>query len=272
MHSISKIIIILAAAVNTAVIQKSLGELLLYYPFDVQNGEVVKNDGSLEDGTNAGGVTYVESKDATFGKAFLGNRTGANDAYIQTGFTGGELGFGGAGNTYTAMAWINWAGTTTKGGAAGDHMVFGMEDGPGNNAMLHHGIRDEADGSHVHYGGWGNDLNNGGIVIPGEWTHLAWQYDGTDKVIYINGVETLRGAGGTMDNSQNLPVIIGGHGRDAADPAGQSFNGLIDDVRIYDEPLSSAQIMDAMNAVAVPEPSSMGLLALTGLLFLRRRR
>ena len=95
MHSISKIIIILAAAVNTAVIQKSLGELLLYYPFDVQNGEVVKNDGSLEDGTNAGGVTYVESKDATFGKAFLGNRTGANDAYIQTGFTGGELGVGG---------------------------------------------------------------------------------------------------------------------------------------------------------------------------------
>jgi D-aminopeptidase len=70
--------------------------------------------------------------------------------------------------------------------------------------------------------------------------------------------------------SEALNVIIGGHGRDAADPAGQSFNGLIDDVRIYDEDLSEAAIMAAMNNV--PEPSSAGLLALTGLLFLRRRR
>ena len=68
-----------------------------------------------------------------------------------------------------------------------------------------------------------------------------------------------------------LPVIIGGHGRDAADPAGMSFNGLIDDVRIYDEPLTAAEILAARNAV-IPEPSSMGLLALTSLLFLRRRR
>ena len=254
--------LILGSASNAA--------LLVHYTFD---NDDATNSGTLGDGTAVGGSSYVASgAGALAGRAWQGNRTGANDAYIQTGATGGELGFGGAGNTYTSMAWINWAGTTTKGGAAGDHMVFGMEDGPGNSAMLHHGIRDEDDGSHVHYGGWGNDLNNGGIVTPGEWTHLAWQFDGTDKVIYVNGVETLRGPGGTMDNSQNLPVIIGGHGRDAADPAGQSFNGLIDDVRIYDEPLSSAQIMDAMNAVAVPEPSSMGLLALTGLLFLRRRR
>lgn len=80
MHSISKIITIAAAVVNTAAVQQSSGELLLYYPFDVQNGEIVKNQGSLEDGTAVGGVTYVDSKDATFGKAFLGNRTGANDA------------------------------------------------------------------------------------------------------------------------------------------------------------------------------------------------
>ncbi|MDF1714083.1 MAG: hypothetical protein P1U90_17735, partial [Akkermansiaceae bacterium] len=94
MHSLSKIITIAAVAVNTAAIQKSPGELLLYYPFDVQNGEVVKNEGSLEDGTAVGGVTYVDSKDAAFGKAFLGNRTGANDAYIQTGLTGVDLGMG----------------------------------------------------------------------------------------------------------------------------------------------------------------------------------
>tara|TARA_B110000003_G_scaffold116792_1_gene119350 strand:- start:16134 stop:16634 length:501 start_codon:yes stop_codon:yes gene_type:complete len=41
-------------------------------------------------------------------------------------------------------------------------------------------------------------------------------------------------------------VIIGGHRRDAAGPAGQSFNGLIDYVRIYDEVFESEQIFAAM--------------------------
>ena len=242
------------------------GALLVHYTFDNDNAE---NSGTLSDGTAVGGTTYA---DGIYGRAFQGNRTGANDAYIQTGLSGVDLGFGASsasGGVYTAMAWVNWNGTTTQGGAQGDHMVFGAEDGPGNNSMLHHGIRDEADGSHAHYGGWGNDLNNGGIVTPGEWTHLTFQFDGTDKVIYLNGVETVRGAGGPLA-SEALNVIIGGHGRDAADPAGMSFNGLIDDVRIYDEDLSEAQIMAAMSNI--PEPSSMGLIALTGFLFLRRRR
>lgn len=44
-----------------------------------------------------------------------------------------------------------------------------------------------------------------------------------------------------------VPVlIIGGHGRDAAGPAGQSFNGLIDEVRIYDGVFVSEQIFAAM--------------------------
>jgi hypothetical protein len=42
------------------------------------------------------------------------------------------------------------------------------------------------------------------------------------------------------------PVIISGHGRDAADLARESFNGLIGEVRIYDEVLEPEQIFAAM--------------------------
>jgi len=218
------------------------GALLVHYTFDNDNAE---NSGTLNDGTAVGGTTYA---DGIYGRAFQGNRTGANDAYIQTGLSGVDLGLGASsasGGVYTAMAWVNWTGTTQVGGAGGDHMVFGMEDGPGNNSQLHHGIRDEADGSHAHYGGWGNDLNNGGVVTPGEWTHLTFQFDGTDKVIYFNGVETIRGAGGPMA-SEALNVIIGGHGRDAPDPAGQSFNGAIDEVKVFSEALTEEMIQAAM--------------------------
>ncbi|MDB4489211.1 hypothetical protein N9017_03760, partial [Akkermansiaceae bacterium] len=251
---------------NSTPVVPELPEPLLYYSFNVENGTEVENLGSLgTPGVLQGGAAYGEGQDASFGNAFVGNRTGANDAYVRTGFNGIDLGLGASsttGGVYTAMAWINWNGTTTKGGAAGDHMVFGAEDGPGDNQQLHHGIRDEADGSHAHYGGWGNDLNNGGIVAPGEWTHLAFQYDGTNKVIFINGIETLRGAGNTLA-SETLPVIIGGHGRDAPDPAGQSFNGSIDEVKVYGAALTEAQVREAM----VPTAGSGAGLVITEILF-----
>ncbi|MDG1362823.1 MAG: hypothetical protein P8Q54_05045 [Akkermansiaceae bacterium] len=221
----------------------SSADLVIYYPFNTEAGTTVANNGNQEDGTLVGGATYGVSKDATFGQAFYGNRTGANDGYVQTGLTGTDLGMG-PDSVYTAMAWVNWTGVSGQ----VDHMVFGQEDGPGNNSMLHHGIRADSD-ANAHYGGWGNDLNDAGTVVPGEWTHVAWQFDGADKVVYVNGVETGRGAGSTMAG-HTLPVIVGGHGRDAADPAGQSFNGAIDEVKVWDEVLTLAQIQAAMSPTA----------------------
>ncbi|MBT4798336.1 MAG: hypothetical protein HON81_08475, partial [Verrucomicrobia bacterium] len=190
-------------------------DLLVHYAFNDLDGSIVFNQGSRGNGTKVGGATYGEGKDVTFGQAFYGNRTGANDGYIQTGLTGTELGMG-PNSVYTAMAWVNWSGP--RGNV--DHMIFGQEDGSGNGSQLHHGIRADST-ANVHYGGWGNDLNDAGTVTPGEWTHLTWSFDGNDKVVFVNGVETSRGNGSTM-SGHALPVIIGGHGRDAADPAGQS--------------------------------------------------
>ena len=215
-----------------------LPEPLLYYPFNVENGTEVENLGSLATaGTLTGGATYGESLDASFGTAFVGNRGGANDGYVSTGFNGTELAFGA---NYTAMAWVKWDGTLGQ----IDHMVFGQDDGAGNNNQLHHGIRDDSP-VNAHYGGWGNDIADAGTVVPETWTHLAWQYDGVDKVVFVDGVETARAAGNPL-GSAALEVIIGAHGRDAGDTPGNSFNGTIDEVKVYGDILSAAQIRDAM--------------------------
>ena len=216
-------------------------ELLVFYRFETPNGGTVINDGILAGtGTIVGGATFGPSRHALYGSAFIGNRTGANDAHIETGLTGTQLGMG-PGGVYTAMAWINWAG----GSGHVDHMVFGQLDGPGNGAQLHHGIRDDSAPNNIHFGGWGGpqDISDAGAVPANEWTHVTWQYDGTDKVTYVNGVEAARAAGNNITDP-SLEVIIGGHGRDA-NPV-QSFNGSIDEVKIYNEVLTAAQIVEAM--------------------------
>ena len=226
----------LALLSSLFITQTSQADLLVHYTFDIQNGVVVDNRGTQGDGTLTGGATYGPGQSLSYGTAFVGNRTGTNDAYVATGLTGNDVGMG-AGGVYTAMAWINWAGSS--GGT--DHMVFGAP-GAGNFTQLHHGIRDDSV-SNIHFGGWGaaQDISDAGVVPSGTWTHVAWQYDGTDKVVYVNGTETSRLAGNNQ-TSPGLDIVIGFTARNGMG----SFNGSIDEVKIYDEILTAAEITAAM--------------------------
>lgn len=248
-------------AIAAATVGPAHSSLLLHYTFDSNDAT---NSGTLGDGVVGGGSSFVPSGAGTqAGNAWQGNRTGANDALIDTTLAGTDLSFDAP---YTAMAWISWAGSA--GGS--DHMVFGAP-GSGNFTQLHHGIRDDSAPLNIHFGGWGGpaDISDAGAIPPdGTWTHVAWQYDGADKVVYVNGVESTRVAGDNITDP-SLNVAIGFTARDGMG----SFNGLIDDVRIYDEVLDEAGILSAANAVNIPEPSTTGLFVLAGLgLVLRHRR
>jgi hypothetical protein len=83
----------------------------------------------------------------------------------------------------------------------------------------------------------------GASAVPlNAWTHLAATYDGTTLRLYVNGVEALsRAQTGNMTASTN-PLRIGGNG-----VWNEYFNGLVDDVRIYDRALTAAEIQADMN-------------------------
>lgn len=82
------------------------------------------------------------------------------------------------------------------------------------------------------------------------WTHVAATFDGSSLKLYINGVQVgSLPAGGSIITSGNA-LRIGGN-----TVWGEYFRGQIDDVRIYNEALTQAQIQSDMNTPvgAVPD-------------------
>jgi hypothetical protein len=83
---------------------------------------------------------------------------------------------------------------------------------------------------------------SGGSAPLNTWTHLALTYDGTILVLYVNGVEVDRtGPPGAILTSTGA-LSIGGNNVWA-----EWFNGLIDEVRVYNRPLSPSEIQTDMN-------------------------
>jgi hypothetical protein len=87
-----------------------------------------------------------------------------------------------------------------------------------------------------------------GVAAPNaipvnSWTHLASTYDGANIRLYVNGTQVAIVARTGSIAASTLPVWIGGN-----NPYGEYFNGVIDEVRIYNRALSVAEIQADMNA------------------------
>ena len=77
-------------------------------------------------------------------------------------------------------------------------------------------------------------------LTVGTWYHVAAVYDGTNEIIYINGVlDTLSSIGSkTLITTPTKPLIIG-----ATAGGGFPFDGLIDEVNIFDRGLQPSEVL-----------------------------
>ena len=90
------------------------------------------------------------------------------------------------------------------------------------------------------------------------WTHLALTYDGSALRMYVNGtLASSRPTTGTVQSTSN-PLSIGGNL-----PYGEYFQGLIDEVRVYNRALSQTDIQTDMNT-AVGGQSAAATSVLSG--------
>ncbi|MEW6063009.1 MAG: LamG domain-containing protein [Nanoarchaeota archaeon] len=89
-------------------------------------------------------------------------------------------------------------------------------------------------------GGSRKELNSVSTLTASTWYHVVATYDGSVMKIYINGVlDNSSSQTGNIDN-YNTDVWLGMHSTCNSVP----FNGIIDEVRIYNRTLSAAEILE----------------------------
>ena len=88
-------------------------------------------------------------------------------------------------------------------------------------------------------------VNTENVVPKNEWSHIAVSFDGINAVIYINGEKVeqnvISNADGKVVNAQNENLLIGNS------RSFQSFDGQIDEIRIWNVQRDQTQIKDNMN-------------------------
>jgi len=97
--------------------------------------------------------------------------------------------------------------------------------------------------------GVSSDARGSGSLVLNAWSHVAATYNGSTLRLYVNGTEVgNRTVSGSMSPTTS-PLRIGGNSL-----AQEWFNGLIDEVRVYNRALTQPQIQSDMTTPVGPPP------------------
>ena len=94
--------------------------------------------------------------------------------------------------------------------------------------------------------GEGNTFSlKGSALTVGQWSHLAMTYDNATLKLYVDGVAAGHVSINRVRTTSPAPLVVG-RGGDAA----HYFKGMLDDVQLYSQALSAADIAGACRECA----------------------
>ena len=211
------------------------------------------------------GTTATDSS----GSGNTGTLNGMTGSEWTTGKVGGALSFDGT-NDYmsTASLYLNIVPYTISAFfksdvSSGERSIVYTDRGGrfGNSIILGYGNGDNTIDVQYH-NGW---TDFAATYTANTWYHVAATYETGLISLYLDGVFIGNKAAGSAVGDGST-VGVGRH--NSGDP--QWFDGVIDEVRIYDHVLSAGEVsaLAAMGGSTVPEPASvfasLGLLTAAG--------
>ena len=208
-------------------------ELLLYFSFDNDKGNTVKDLSTHKnDGEIVGTADFVEGKVGQGIKFTSAGEVKAPHISIND-------------KSFTVTLWAN---PMLAGGDL--QCVFTQTQANQANTSLHYRIYNNGT---VRMGFYGNDLDAAAAVIANEWAHICFwcDADSNTRRIYINGEQKAEDQGKSLYKGTSGDTMVGSWG-----PNGQKFNGLIDEVMVWDRALTENEIELSMDPSAAAVEAS----------------
>ena len=84
----------------------------------------------------------------------------------------------------------------------------------------------------------GGPMTSAGVVVEGEWHHVCLINDGSDTAIYWDGVLQFSAAEGFSFIAEGAVLGCQYGGGGASNPTWGFFDGMVDDIRVYDEAIT----------------------------------
>jgi hypothetical protein len=195
-------------------------DLVVYWSFDEGSGKIANDDS----GNLIKGIIYGATwSDGKFGQAL--NLDGNNDYVIAPHIPLYH-------RSFSITMWIN---AIRLPDPPEDAPLLTQLDDDSLSKYMHLIIRDYS----PYFGFWIDDLTENTRIIPGVWYHLAFIYDyfSNMKYIYVNGmldasIESIGSYEG-LSGDTNVGTYYGG---------GKTFEGNIDELRIYNRALNKQEI------------------------------
>jgi len=217
-------------------VSQASAEIVGYWMLDEGSGTIASDSsGNGHDGTLEGDPQWVVGRS---GKALQFDGV---DDYVDIGLGAGDY-FSTLNSGFTVAAWINRASTGTN------DVIFGAGRNPVGTAA--------GDNNN----GWKLSISSGDVIrfttlgiqdytsslgVPvGEWVHVAATFTegGTEAKIYVNGNLEQTIVGSSPANPADGLYAIGF----GATWELEFFDGLLDEVRVYDHVLTAPEILAAM--------------------------
>ena len=157
------------------------------------------------------------------------------------------------GRAITMAAWIY----PRDGGASGGSRVISKMNNAGNGDVF----AMQTDQYRLRFRLDNVDMISSHIIQLDEWVHVAMVYDGADKRIYINGLleEDLQNNPLTEAKSDPIDASVNAVQIGRREAGGRFFNGLIDEVQIYNRALDAGEVAAIHSAVTPVDPAPGGM-------------
>jgi len=226
----------------------SWGDPITYYQFNKCQGTTLNDSMNLNHATIYIGATGTQSAPGT---CAAGIGSTAAWGVGSTGKYNASLNFDGT-DDYTAtanVALLAGAGQSAPGISYGawvyptSSAVSKTIINKGNEFKLETDTNSKANCSIYKAGAWQTASISSSAIPLSSWTHVLCVYDGTNTIVYINGLSS-----GTQSTTGSILSLSSTALSIARDPTpSQYFSGQIDEVKVWNYPLTATQVKNEFN-------------------------